>query len=67
MTGVQTCALPIYLLPLSIDYIEDYTRYYEKKYNIYKVLAVNEKAKIQKYKAVIRNIFEEIEPFLRDL
>lgn len=57
----------INLLPLSIDYIEDYTRYYEKKYNIYKVLAVNEKAKIQKYKAVIRNIFEEIEPFLRDL
>lgn len=57
----------IKFLPLSIDYIEDYTKYYTKKYNIYKVLAVNEKAKIQKYKAVIRNIFEEIEPFLRDI
>ena len=56
----------IELLPFSIDYIEGYTEYYSSKKNIYNIFTVNEKAKIQKYKSIVRNILEEIDSFLRD-
>lgn len=56
----------INFLPFSVDYIEGYTEFYSSNKNIYSIFSINEKSKIQKYKSIVRNIFEEIDTFLRD-